>query len=69
MSTRPHELNKNESASPPPAEVLTAVAKAAAEPNRYPTLFAEPLIARLADWLDLSTANLAVGPGSATLFQ
>ncbi|MGB3443595.1 MAG: histidinol-phosphate transaminase [Actinophytocola sp.] len=62
-------LCANESALPPPPEVIAAVAGAAGRINRYPDPAATALRARLAEHVGVPVQQLAVGCGSVALCQ
>lgn len=63
------KLASNEVADPPAPSVLEAIARAAADGNRYPDLGAVELTARIAAFHDLAPEQIAVGCGSVTLCQ
>ncbi|MBC3194327.1 histidinol-phosphate transaminase [Pseudonocardia sp. C8] len=63
------KLASNEVAEPPAPAVLEAIARAAANGNRYPDLGVVELTARLADVHGLAPERIAVGCGSVTLCQ
>ncbi|MER5447111.1 histidinol-phosphate transaminase [Streptomyces sp. NPDC002764] len=64
-----HQLARNETPFQPPASVLDAITRAAAEANRYPDPACGALRAALARHYDLSPDRVAVGAGSITLLQ
>jgi histidinol-phosphate aminotransferase len=61
------KLASNESAWPPHPAVVEAVARAAAEGNRYPDQHARVLRRRIADRYDTDPARVAVGNGSCEI--
>src|SRR5215218_3594438 len=61
------KLASNESAWPPHPAVVEAVARAAAEANRYPDQHARVLRRRIADRYDTDPARVAVGNGSCEI--
>ncbi len=61
------KLASNESAWPPHPAVVEAVARAAAEANRYPDQHARTLRRRIAERYDADPARIAVGNGSCEL--
>ena len=61
------KLASNESAWPPHAAVVEAVARAAAEANRYPDQHARVLRRRIAERYDTDPARVAVGNGSCEI--
>jgi histidinol-phosphate aminotransferase len=61
------KLASNESAWPPHPDVVEAVARAAAEANRYPDQHARVLRRRIADRYDTDPARVAVGNGSCEI--
>ncbi len=63
------KLASNEVAEPPAPAVLEAIARAAADGNRYPDLGVVELTARIAEFHDLAPERVAVGCGSVTLCQ
>ncbi|MDT7613931.1 MAG: histidinol-phosphate aminotransferase [Pseudonocardiales bacterium] len=63
------KLASNEVPLPPSAPVLAAIAEAAAAGNRYPDLAATRLTARLAEYLGVDAARIAVGCGSVSICQ
>jgi len=63
------KLASNEVAEPPAPPVLEAIARAAADGNRYPDLGVVELTARIAELHDLAPERIAVGCGSVTLCQ
>ncbi|MBW0101856.1 histidinol-phosphate transaminase [Pseudonocardia sp. KRD291] len=63
------KLASNEVADPPAPAVLAAIARAAADGNRYPDLGAVELTGRIAALHDLAPERIAVGCGSVTLCQ
>ncbi|MEU7048582.1 histidinol-phosphate transaminase [Streptomyces eurythermus] len=64
-----HQLARNENPFQPPAPVLDAITRAAAEANRYPDPACGALRAALARHYGLSPDRVAVGAGSITLLQ
>ncbi|MEV7322152.1 histidinol-phosphate transaminase [Streptomyces sp. NPDC093970] len=64
-----HQLARNETPFQPPASVLDAITRAAAEANRYPDPDCGALRAALARHHGLSPDRVAVGAGSITLLQ
>ncbi|MEU0335668.1 histidinol-phosphate transaminase [Streptomyces sp. NPDC006193] len=64
-----HPLARNETPFQPPAPVLDAITRAAAEANRYPDPFCGALRAALARHYGISPDRVAVGAGSITLLQ
>ena len=63
------KLASNEVPEGPLPSVIDAIGRAAAEINRYPDMGAWALVDRLADELDVSTSEVAVGCGSVSLCQ
>ncbi|WP_416969864.1 histidinol-phosphate transaminase [Streptomyces sp. 4F14] len=63
------QLARNETPFPPPAPVLDAITRAAADANRYPDAACTALTAALARHYDLPPDHIAVGAGSITLIQ
>src|SRR5215210_6934949 len=61
------KLASNESAYPPHPAVVEAIAKAAAEANRYPDPAAKVLRRRIADRHELDPAQIVVGNGSCEI--
>ena len=61
------KLASNESAWPPHSAVVEAVARAAAEANRYPDQHARLLRRRIAERYDTDPARVAVGNGSCEI--
>jgi histidinol-phosphate aminotransferase len=61
------KLASNESAWPPHPAVIEAVARAAAEANRYPDQHARLLRRRIAERYDTDPARVAVGNGSCEI--
>ena len=61
------KLASNESAWPPHSAVVEAVARAAAESNRYPDQHARLLRRRIAERYDTDPALIAVGNGSCEI--
>jgi histidinol-phosphate aminotransferase len=61
------KLASNESAWPPHPAVVEAVARAAAEANRYPDQHARLLRRRIAERYDTDPARVAVGNGSCEI--
>ncbi|MDQ1052812.1 histidinol-phosphate aminotransferase [Arthrobacter sp. SORGH_AS 212] len=62
-------LASNESHYEPLPSAVTAVAEAAGRMNRYPDMAAVELRERLARHLDVTTEEVAVGPGSVGVLQ
>jgi histidinol-phosphate aminotransferase len=62
-------LSSNEVASPPPASIVAAISAAATEVNRYPAMYSEDLVAKLAERLGVEATRVAVGAGSVSLCQ
>jgi histidinol-phosphate aminotransferase len=62
-------LSSNEVPGRPPDAILTAIAEAAGDVNRYPQMGCDDLMARLSDTLDITPDRLAVGCGSVSLCQ
>lgn len=63
------KLNTNESPFPPSPRVATAISVAAAELNRYPDPWGEPLRAALAAHHQVEAASVAVGNGADGLIE
>lgn len=63
------KLSSNESPYPPSHQVVAAIAEAARNGNRYPTLFGEEVAARLADDHGVGADAVTVGGGSLMLLQ
>jgi histidinol-phosphate aminotransferase len=61
--------SSNESTVAPSAAVQSAIAKAAAHGNRYPSLFGAELIAAISRRLNVSDDQVVVGAGSLALLQ
>jgi histidinol-phosphate aminotransferase len=66
---RAYLLGRNETPFPPPESVLKAIARAAAEANRYPDGACGALLAELTRRFDVSPDHIAVGAGSITLIH
>jgi histidinol-phosphate aminotransferase len=62
-------LSSNELSGPPPAAILSAIAEAAADINRYPAMGCDDLLDRTAEHFGLDRPRLAVGCGSVSLCQ
>lgn len=60
-----HLLAQNEHPYPPPLSVLTALAGAVADLNRYPDFRPERFAGFIADWQRVPAAQVVVGHGSA----
>ncbi|MER7666993.1 aminotransferase class I/II-fold pyridoxal phosphate-dependent enzyme [Kitasatospora sp. NPDC096128] len=60
-----HLLAQNELPYPPPLSVLTALAGAVADLNRYPDFRPERFAGLIADWQRVPAAQVVVGHGSA----
>ena len=60
----PHKLSSNESPYPPLPSVVAAVAAAAADVHRYPTIAAERLRAALAHRWGVGVESIGLGAGS-----
>src|SRR4029453_19668095 len=54
---------------PPLPSVLTAIAEAGAQANRYPDLFASGLPARIAQRFDVPVTHVSTGTGSVGVCQ
>jgi histidinol-phosphate aminotransferase len=65
---RSYKLSSNENPYPPLPGVLEAVARAAAEMNRYPDMGCVALYDALAAKLDVAADQLAAGTGSVAVF-
>jgi len=65
----PYKLSSNEIALQPLPSVLAVIAHAAQDINRYPDPFATELLAALAQKLNLSVDNIAIGTGSVGVCQ
>src|SRR5438067_10914136 len=63
------KLASNEVSAGPLPSVVEAISEAASGVNRYPDTGASALVSRLATWLRLDEAQLAVGCGSVSLCQ
>ena len=63
------KLASNENPLPPIPSVQEAIARAAADVNRYPDHRATALRERLAEWLDVDVDQVTLGAGSAGLLQ
>ncbi|MET0188746.1 MAG: histidinol-phosphate transaminase, partial [Pseudonocardia sediminis] len=63
------KLASNEVADPPAPAVLEAIARAAADGNRYPDLGVVELTERIGALYDIAPERIAVGCGSVTLCQ
>ena len=61
------KLSSNEATQPPLPEAAEAMARAAAEANRYPDIAATELREDLAEHLGVSFDQVAVGTGSSCL--
>jgi histidinol-phosphate aminotransferase len=62
-------LSSNEVATPTPESVLSAMAAAAAEANRYPQMANDDLLVRTAAYLGQPEERIAIGAGSVSLAQ
>jgi len=62
-------LSSNEVPGAPPDAILTAIAEAAADVNRYPQMSCDDLMVRLSATLGVEPEWLAVGCGSVSLCQ
>jgi histidinol-phosphate aminotransferase len=62
-------LSSNEVSTPAPQSVLTAIANAAAEVNRYPQMANDDVLARTAAHLGLPQERVAIGAGSVAVAQ
>ena len=62
-------LSSNEVPGRPPEAILSAIAEAAADVNRYPAMGCEDLMAKLSGVLGVDQGRLAVGCGSVSLCQ
>jgi histidinol-phosphate aminotransferase len=65
----PYKLSSNEIALEPLPSVLAVIAQAALEINRYPDPFATELMATLAQKLNVSVDQIAIGTGSVGVCQ
>jgi histidinol-phosphate aminotransferase len=63
------KLSSNENPYPPLPSVVSAVAEAAAQLNRYPDMFATGLVAAIAERFDVPVGHVATGTGSVGVFQ
>jgi histidinol-phosphate aminotransferase len=63
------KLSSNELAEPVLPEVVAAAAAAAATANRYPDVVGAPLVARLAEELQVAPGRIVVGGGSIAVLQ
>ncbi|MFO7249819.1 MAG: histidinol-phosphate transaminase [Actinomycetes bacterium] len=66
---RSFKLSSNESPFPPPPSVVEAIARAAAEVNRYPDAGCRRLTEALAERYGVPYDHIALGPGSVTVAQ
>jgi histidinol-phosphate aminotransferase len=66
---RSYKLSSNETPFGPPQSVLDAIAKAAAETNRYPDNGGERLTEAIAGRYGVPYEHVALGPGSVTVEQ
>lgn len=64
-----HRLFLNENPYPPLPSVIAAIADAAADVNRYPEIAPVPLVARLAERLDVPESHVVTGPGIMGIYQ
>jgi histidinol-phosphate aminotransferase len=62
-------LSSNEVSTPAPQSVLTAIANAAAEVNRYPQMANDDVLARTAAYLGEPEERVAIGAGSVAIGQ
>jgi histidinol-phosphate aminotransferase len=62
-------LSSNELSGQAPASVLSAIAEAAADVNRYPAMGADDLLDKTAEHFGIDRPRLAVGCGSVSLCQ
>lgn len=63
------KLSSNESSYPPAPQVYEAMAKVAGQANRYPDIVQWELREHLAEHLELTPEQIAVGTGSSALCQ
>ena len=68
-SLAPYKLSSNEIALQPLPSVVSAIAQAALEINRYPDPFATELMHALSDKLSVPVDNIAIGTGSVGVCQ
>ncbi|GAB4087153.1 histidinol-phosphate transaminase [Myceligenerans cantabricum] len=61
------KLSSNENPYPPLESVREVIARAAAEINRYPDMFATELVGAIAEHVGLTPANVVVGTGSVSV--
>ncbi|WP_326566372.1 histidinol-phosphate transaminase [Amycolatopsis rhabdoformis] len=66
---RAYQLGRNENPFPPPASVINAIVRAAAEAHRYPDAPCEALSAELARRFGVSSDRIVVGGGSIALIH
>lgn len=64
-----YKLSSNENPYPPLPGVLEAAAEAAGEMNRYPDMYANRLVAAVADHLDVPGINVVPGTGSVGVLK
>ena len=64
-----YKISSNETPYPPLPSVVEAIARAAAEVNRYPQLGASALVQRLAERFAVPAEHFAVGTGSVGVCQ
>jgi histidinol-phosphate aminotransferase len=64
-----YKISSNENPYPPLPSVLTAIAEAGAQANRYPDLFASGLTARIAQRFDVPVTHVSTGTGSVGVCQ
>jgi histidinol-phosphate aminotransferase len=62
-------LSSNEVSTPAPQSVLSAIANAAADVNRYPQMANDDVLARTAAHLGLPEERVAIGAGSVAIAQ
>lgn len=63
------KLSSNENPAPPSAAVMTAIADAAADVNRYPDMGLEEITQAIAAFHGVSPAQVAVGSGSIAVLE
>lgn len=63
------KLSSNEVPDPPAPAVITAIADAGADANRYPEMFGDTLVAALAGHHGLEKENILIGNGSVSLLE
>lgn len=64
-----YKISSNENPYPPLPSVVTVIADAGTQANRYPDMFATGLVARIAQRFDVPETHIATGTGSVGVCQ